>query len=209
MMLTRFLALAFLVIGLSACDSGGETGDGGPDIDARIVSDLPADPTVGVDSLGRPVGTGEATFFDLSENAIVATADSASADRDIALRATTSLENSGASGPGTASAQVVEGVFEDLLEAPVDGYTQDSAGGFAIPTGSGNGWYNYNFGLNLITPVPGRILVVRTSDGLYAKIRILNYYLGAPETIDPAVDESRYYTFEYVIQYDGSRNFTE
>src|SRR5690606_30186459 len=86
MMLTRFLALAFLVIGLSACDSGGETGDGGPDIDARIVSDLPADPTVGVDSLGRPVGTGEATFFDLSENAIVATADSASADWDIAFR---------------------------------------------------------------------------------------------------------------------------
>lgn len=209
MLLTRVFAFAFLFIALAACDSGGETGKGGPDIETRLVSDLPADPIVDVDSLGRPIGAGEATFFDLSENAVVASSDSASADWDIAFRSTTLLVNSGVSGPGTAAAQVVEGVFEDMLEAPADGYAQDAAGSFAIPTGSGNGWYNYNFGLNLITPIPGRFIVVKTTEGLYAKIRILNYYRGAPDSIDPQTDESRYYTFEYVIQHDGSRDFTE
>ncbi len=49
--------------------------------------------------------------------------------------------------------------------------------------------------------------MVRTGDGeYYAKIRILSYYEGNPE---PDTEEfenapSRYYTFEYAIQMDGS-----
>jgi hypothetical protein len=151
------------------------------------------------------VGSGNATFFDLGENVIVAESDSATADWDIGFRATTVLINSGTSGPGSAAAQVVEGVFEDMVEAPADGYLQDGAGSFAVPIGSGNGWYNYNPALNLISPIPGRFIVVKTADGLYAKVRILSYYRGAPENADPLVDEARYITFEYVIQNDGSR----
>ena len=46
----------------------------------------------------------------------------------------------------------------------------------AICTGSDNGWYNYNRATNLILPIPGRTIVLRTADGNYAKMRILSYY---------------------------------
>ena len=49
------------------------------------------------------------------------------------------------------------------------------------------------------------VLVIRTADGTYAKVRILSYYKGAPETPDVATDEARYYTFEFRHQPDGSR----
>ena len=200
------LALASILAG---CDSDSDATDFLDTVETQIVADIPADPVVGVDSLGRPVGSGRATFFDLSGNAVVAASDSATANWDIGFRATTILVNGGTSGPGSASAQVIVGVFEELAEAPVDGYVQDGLGGHAVPAGSGNGWYNYNPALNLVTPIPGRFLVVKTSDGLYTKIKMLSYYRGAPTNVDPVTDEARYVTFEYVIQQDGSRLFAD
>ena len=111
------------------------------------------------------------------------------------------------SGPGNASLQVIDGVFEDLTEAPQTGYLTDTQVGNAILTGSGNGWYNYNPALNLVTPIPGRFVVVKTTKGYYAKLRIISYYKGAPATVDTSTDEARYYTFEFVIQKDGTRLF--
>ena len=52
----------------------------------------------------------------------------------------------------------------------------------------------------LITPTAGRILVFKTADGKFAKVEILSYYEGAPENPDAFVDQSRYYTFNYVYQ---------
>ena len=72
---------------------------------------------------------------------------------------------------------------------------------------SDNGWYNYSSATNLIVPVAGRTIVLTTGDGDYAKVRILSYYQGNPATPDPQTDASRYYTFEYVVQPDGSRGF--
>ena len=63
----------------------------------------------------------------------------------------------------------------------------------------------YSSGGYDLTPIPGRVLVIRTADGTYAKVRILSYYKGAPETPDAATDEARYYTFEFLHQPDGSR----
>ena len=79
--------------------------------------------------------------------------------------------------------------------------TQDSSEGYAIASGSGNGWYTYTGPPTyLISPTPGKILVFRTRDGKYAKMEILSYYLGAPENPDAFSDPSRYYTFNYVYQ---------
>ena len=55
-----------------------------------------------------------------------------------------------------------------------------------------------------MTPIAGRTIALTTGDGDYAKLRILSYYRGNPAT--PGGD-SRYYTFEYVVQPDGSRDF--
>lgn len=206
---TLSVGLVVALLGLTACDSAGDDQTPEP-IAATTVVDLAADPIVGIDSTtGMPVGTGRFTFYSLRDNAIVPNSDSATADWDIALRATTILINGGTSGPGNGAAQVWTGAFEDLTEAPADGYAVDSEAGNAIPIGSGNGWYNYNPPLNLITPIPGRVIVVRTADGRYAKIRINSYYRGAPAAPDATVHEARYYTFDYVFQEDGTRSFLD
>lgn len=197
------IATLVLALGLTACDSNSDDDGGTVNLDAVTVTDLPADPPVAVGPMG-PVGTGHYTFFSLRDNEVVT--DSASTAWDLGFRATDIIVNGGTSGPGQGQAQVVEGLFEEITEAPAGGWATDSASGKAIPSGSGNGWYNYNPASMTITPIPGRVLLVRTADGRYAKLRIVSYYKGAPETPD-LQSESRYYTFEYVVQPDGSRTF--
>ena len=70
----------------------------------------------------------------------------------------------------------------------------------AISTGSGNGWYTYNGQTHVISPTPGKILVFKTHDGLYAKIEILSYYKDSPANPNAFTDPSRYYTFNYIYQ---------
>ncbi len=165
-------------------------------------------------SAGIPPAVGGAfTFYSLRENRVVLQhdnpdrADSATVAWDLAFRGTTILTNGGSSGPGQGQAQVVTAAYETVAEAPEGGYASDAPGQPAVPTGSGNGWYNYNGATNLITPIPGRTIVVKTADGRYATVRILSYYRGNPPTPNGQTDAPRYYTFEYVFQPDGSRRF--
>lgn len=210
----RAFALSLLAVaafGLAACD-GSDPIDPTP-LAASTAADIPADPATGHDpNTGAPIGTtNQFTFYSLREGRIVLSstaenrADSASTDWDIAFRGTTIRINGGTSGPGMGGAQVLTAAFDEVTEAPADGYTQDTAGAPAIPTGSGNGWYTY--ANNVVSATPGRVLIIRTADGRYAKVRILGYYRGNPATVDPNTAQDRYYTFEYIFQPDGSRNF--
>ena len=100
-------------------------------------------------------------------------------------------------------------IFADVAEAPSSGYkTETSYYEQSIPTGAGNSWYNYDFSRHVILPIPGVTLIIRTGDGKYAKMRILNYYKGNPP-LESLNEQSlmRYYTFEYVYQPNGSRQF--
>ncbi len=202
-----FLAL-LLLVALPACGDDPVNEEEEPEVELVLVENLPADPTDLVDGDGRPIAaTGRFTLFSLRENKIIPNADSASTKWDLAFRTTIILINGGVSGPGSGAAQIVDGIFEEVLEAPAEGWDIDTASRKAIPTGSGNGWYNYNPTGFTVTPIPGRVLLIRTADGKYAKVRILNYYKDAPATIDPFSDKERYYTFEYVFQPNGSRLF--
>lgn len=194
-----FLFALVLAVSLSACDSNSDDGDDLP-LDATTVSDFAADPPVNMGPMG-PVGTGHFAFFSLGDNATVT--DSASTDWDLGFRGTTIIVNGGVSGPGEGEAQVIEGLFEEIVTAPDTGWKTDTAEGTAIPTGSGNGWYNYNSATMIVSPIPGRVILVKTADGKYAKVRIVSYYKGSPATPDQEA-ASRYYTFDYVIQPDGS-----
>ncbi|MFN3596449.1 MAG: HmuY family protein [Rubricoccaceae bacterium] len=168
-------------------------------------------PTVGV----PPATGGRFAFYSLRENRLVlsatdtgARADSASTAWDIAFRGTTILVNGGSSGPGQGAALIAEAPYASVAEAPADGYRVDAPGQPAIPGGSGNGWYVYNAQTNVIAPIAGRTLIIRTADGRFAKLRIVSYYRGAPATPNGFQDAARYYTFEYVFQPDpASRRF--
>ena len=150
--------------------------------------------------------SGHYTFYSLRTNSVVSLSDSASANWDLAFFGSNILTNNGTSGPGNGGAAVVEQGFDDVTTAPDDNSIKtDSGNTLAIPTGSGNGWYNYDAVSHIITPISGRTIVLRTADGKYGKVEILSYYKDAPA--NPTLsDISRYYKFRFTFQNDGTKN---
>jgi hypothetical protein len=90
--------------------------------------------------------------------------------------------------------------------------TDNAPASFAVTFGSGKGWYVYDQLTSLITPLAGRVLVIRTASGKYAKVEIINYYKGGvtlPITASDSdkLSKQRYYTFRYAYQPNGSKTF--
>lgn len=201
-----------------ACDDDNGTGADSGELEPVLVENIPADPFVGFDPIsGRPIGSGEISYYSLTENRLLTEADSNTTRWDLAFQGTNIYINSGVSGPGTAVAQIIEIPFEELVEAPAQGYVSDTENSLAIPAGSGNGWYNYSgenpARLRVVDPIPGRTIVLRTNQETYAKVEILSYYEGRPDTNTEEFlnletrPRERFYSFQFVIQPDGSRNF--
>ncbi|RZK92718.1 MAG: hypothetical protein EOO62_32745 [Hymenobacter sp.] len=194
------LFLAASTLALASCSKDDEN-TATPAVQAQTVSSLSAAGTTS--STGQPVAARHYTFFSLADNKQIAYTDSNSTKWDVAFRSTTILINGGASGPGQGGAQVYTGLFADLVTAPTTGYSVDAAATKAIPTGSGNGWYSYSSTTNVVTPIAGRVLAIRTALGKYAKIEIQNYYQNAPAA-PTSTNASGYYTFRYVYQPSGT-----
>ena len=179
---------------------------------AVTISNLEADPATGFNpNTGQPIGTtGKFKLFSFESGATVSNSDSVTTKWDIGFRGTTIIVNGGTSGPGSAQAQIVTGIFDEVTEAPETGYASDNGTTYAIPTGSGNGWYNAAGGgpssPTIITPIAGRVIVVKTATGRYAKLEILSYYKDAPAS-PTGTEPARYYTFRFVYQPNDSRKF--
>ncbi|MEM9023411.1 MAG: HmuY family protein, partial [Bacteroidota bacterium] len=151
------------------------------------------------------------TLFNLSSGEIIPIADSATNRWDIGFKGTTIILNGGISGPGSVTGQVMQTDFNDLMVAPASGYASDDASGLAVPSGTGNGWYNYvGPPTHIIEPIDGRTVVVQTNNGNFAKISLTSYYAGNPDlsqyTVHPPFEPSSHYTFRYFVQPDGSDN---
>ena len=194
----KFLILSIMLISFYNCE------DDGPnlqDIQSVTVEDLHAPQEGGQ---GQPI-SGQFTKFDFQTGSET----NSETDWDIAFRGTSIIVNGGISletndepeRTGDAGVYIFSGTMAEMVVVDTSLITQDSSEGYAIASGSGNGWYTYTGPPTyLISPTPGKILVFRTSDGKYAKMEILSYYLGAPENPDAFSDPSRYYTFNYVYQ---------
>lgn len=181
---------------------------------ATVVKDLAADTVLGIASNGMPYSAGKYTFYSLEKNAIVPNTDSASTKWDIAFVSTKILINGGTSGTGMGGAFVYTGLFDDLKTIPTDSVfkTDNAPASYAIPYGSGKGWYMYDQATSLVTPLAGRVLVIKTASGKYAKLEIINYYKGGvtlPVTASDAdkLSKQRYYTFRYIYQPNGTKTF--
>lgn len=208
-----FLGFAAFTI---ACDDNNPIPPVG--LQAVTVQNLIADTIIGITpgvppAGGIPFGAGKFTFYSLETNSIIPSTDSATNRWDLGFRGTTIITNSGSSGPGQGGAFVWTGLFADLKSIPADStFRVDAAPNYAIPVGSGRAWYTYSQAEQLVRPIPGKILVIRTSSGKFAKVEILNYYKGG---VTPAVTEpdsvkyklQRHYTFRYTFQPNGSRDF--
>lgn len=182
-------------------------------VTSATVKDLVADTIIGTSLQGQPYGANKFTFYSLESNKIIASTDSASTKWDLAFKGTTILTNGGTSGPGKGGAFVYIGLYDGVTAVHADStFKTDNAPTYAITTGSNKGWYVYDGMNNLINPIPGRVLMIRTANGNYAKVEILNYYKGGVTPSATASDaikssEQRYYTFRFTYQPNGSKTF--
>jgi hypothetical protein len=183
-------------------------------ITAITVRDIPADTVVGLSAQGAPITKGVYTFYSLEKNVIVPNTDSASTKWDIAFMATRIIINGGTSGAGQGGAFVYTGLFDDLKTIPTDSVfkTDNAPTSYAITAGSGKGWYTYDGLNNLITPLAGRVLVIRTASGKYVKMEITSYYKGGATLPASASDmekltKQRYYSFRFAYQPNGTKTF--
>ena len=220
--MNRFLVLAAaLGLTLSACDS---TTDPGPSntLDVQTASNIVAAPTTGRDpTTGAAIGPKTFTLYSLRENRVVLNydnpvrTDSATTNWDIGFNGTAIIVNGGTSGPGRSQAVVVAQPFSSVTAVPAgttfrtDGSTTDCGTHQprAICEGSNNpnGFYLYDQPNNLILPIAGRTILVRTADGAgYAKVQIRSYYQNAPAAPVATTDQERYYTFDYVLNPSGT-----
>ena len=196
----QFLTIFALFISFTSCDDDDDTT---PllAVETELVSNLHAPQSGGQ---GQPV-SGVFLKFDFSTG----TTTTSDTDWDIAFRGTSIIINGGVS-LGTidepsrtseAAVYISSGTMASITDVDSSLFIQDSNSGYAITTGSGNGWYTYaGPPTHLITPTPGKILVFKTRDGKYAKVEILSYYQNAPVNPDAFVDATPYFTFNYVYQ---------
>jgi hypothetical protein len=206
-MKTKFLKLSLLALFIfTASCSSDDNKDETPAVVTTKVSNVEAPQTGGQ---GQPVG-GPFTKFSFSQNKIVT-----DNSWDIAFRGTTIIVNGGAKigitdepeRTGSAAVSIVSGTFASVSAFPAAAtFAQDGSTVYAIPTGGGNGWYNYNSSTNIISPIAGKVFVVKTHDGKYAKFEILSYYKDAPVTPD-ATSVPRYYTFNFAYQANSTTTF--
>lgn len=194
----KLLVLSIMLISFFNCE------DDGPnlqDIQSVSIEDLYAPQEGGQ---GQPI-SGAFTRFDF-ETGLQTESET---EWDVAFRGTSIIVNGGTSlgttdepeRTGDAGVYIFDGTMAEMVAVETSLIIQDSSSGYAIQSGSGNGWYTYaGPPTYLINPTPGKILVFRTRDGKYAKMEILSYYLGAPENPDAFSDPSRYFTFNYVYQ---------
>lgn len=183
------LAILLAAATLGACTSS--SNDGPAPVEVITVTDLQ----------GNTANSPGFTFYDLDQGVIVA--DTASNAWDIGFSGTTIIANSGNNG-GIVMLNIA---FETLDEAPTTGYVNENGG-----------WYTYTGPAptgpqHAVLPNANTTLVIKTPDGRYAKIRMISYYQGNPDT---STDEfanlqtrpaGRYFTFEFAIQTDGSALF--
>lgn len=205
-MKTNFLKLSILALTLFIASCSNDDDNEIPAVVTQKNSNLSAPQTGGQ---GQPVG-GEFTKFSFSENKIV-TND----NWDIAFRGTTIIVNGGTkigitdepNRTGAGAVSIVSGTFASVTAFPAaNTFLQDGAEKYAFPTSGDNAWYDYNSSTHIITAKAGKVFVVKTHDGKYAKFEILSYYKDAPAVPD-ANSVSRYFTFNFAYQANSTTTF--
>lgn len=125
------------------------------------------------------------TFYSLTEGKPVKEAD----NWDLAFNNTTIKLNS----KHKVAGQVLSNTsFDKVLKAPENGYKEDTQSTSVIPTGSGKGWYNYDMATHGLTPIEGKIILIRSSAGKQYKLQVLSYYF---DELD--YNDTGFYTFKY------------
>ena len=136
--------------------------------------------------------------YSLRQNRMVPAEAADSGGWDVAFKGSTILVN--------GEVAIVDAAFADVSEAPESGYVADAADEPAIPTGSGDGWFNYNPNTHEVTPIENRTFVLKLRNGQFAKLRITDYYRQEFTDQGPT-PIPRNYSFRFVLSDVDSMTF--
>ncbi|MBT8261117.1 MAG: hypothetical protein HKO92_06150 [Flavobacteriaceae bacterium] len=189
----KLFTLLVIFIGFTSCSDD----DNDPvvlEIESDTISNLYAPQDGG---FGEPV-SGDFTKFDFSTGATT----TSTTDWDIAFRGTSIIVNGGMSSgatdeperTGNAAAYFENSTLAGVASVNTTLLEQDSVNGAVL-----SDWYTYSGPpTHSINPTAGKIIVLRTRDGKYAKMEILSYYQDGQPNAE--YNNYRYYTFNYVYQ---------
>ncbi len=146
----------------------------------------------------------EWTYFSFSSGSAIEVSDPASSlDWDLGFQRLKIRANCGTSGPGNGGVKNMGVIdFDSLTEAPAEEYAVDEVltlfpGSPHEETVSVNpemiDWYNMTGGMPPTITSKKEVFVVRTADGKYAKIQLLDYY--------DKEGHSGFVTFKYVYPF--------
>lgn len=145
----------------------------------------------------------EYQYFDFSSGMEVTVNDA----WDIGIKGTTIITNGGVNGSAGVQATTIAAIFDNLTEVPTAAtFAADTNETLAINknTDFTDRWYSYNQGV--ITPVPGKVILLRDTENNYVKLEIQCYYRDCPTNPVPGQNNG-IFTFRYIYQPDGTGNF--
>jgi len=140
-------------------------------------------------------------YFDFSRGGVVKIQDQTSLEWDLAFRRSKVISNGGATNKFGKAGLVDLGnsaEFNQIMEAPLNNYIQDSATRTETENPILLKWYRYNYLTHKLTPKPNTY-AVKTADAKFAKIKFLNFYCTNKET--------GCIQMQYVYQASGSNKF--
>jgi hypothetical protein len=203
---TLFLSMLTIAIGFTAC-----TKDSPDPVETIITETITefgyhAEPTM---TPFGPVYTGDYTKFSFSEGGQVE-----GDNWDIAFRSTHIIVNGGTASDtsqpnrtGNAAVYIINDLMADVTSVDASLLMQDGELSSAIINDLGVGadggpgaWCEY--ANQTVTPISGKILIIRTHDDKYAKMEITGFYDTNPVHI-----WGGFYTFNYVYQSAEGTNF--
>lgn len=196
----KILALSVFIIGFASCSSDDDVSIPQKEVESELVTNLKAVQSADYTTT-PPTIIGDYIKFSFAKGGT--TTDN---DWDIAFRGSTIIVNGGEATTSDqpartagAGAYIATGTLAGVSSVDTALFAKDSPSeGLAIPAGSGQGWYNYNPTTHIIAPIAGKIIVVKTHNGRYAKLEILSYYENSEPNAE--LSNSQFYTFNYVYQ---------
>jgi hypothetical protein len=117
-----------------------------------------------------------------------------------------SVAGPGYGGTGTGMIMAVDSPYSSVTMAPAEGNSLHFVGWDGYPQAYNTGWYFYSLSTHLAVPIRNRTFVLRTAEGKYAKLELINVYQGNPPAVTDLYWPAPYFTFRYYVQEDGSRN---
>lgn len=210
----KWMAVASaVVVMLTACEKN--SSDVEQPLTIVTVANLAADTTTGFSPTGRPIGANAYTYVSLREGRIITGADTLTNKWDIAFKQFYIKVNGGtsATGGGNAAAFIANSSFEaytQIVEADTE-FKQDNGATYALNPAPGV-WYTYSPSTFLALPIPGKIFVIRTADGRYAKLEVTSFYRNGvtPDVTASPVQKALaqfFYQFRYTFQPNSTKKF--